>query len=172
MTRLPRLAMLILAIGACNSDRARSDRAAGEVVQKRDELGRVIDDTSAPTRELDQRSTELAKAKLAFEGTRAVRLFGLRSERAMIAASPDMLETLAEHLPLTAASRRDVLARVATLRQRLDEVATQIDELQNATVARWPERDAAAAAAMQRLETARDEAWSSLRRAHRTDRSS
>jgi hypothetical protein len=148
VSKLPHLAALILTLGAaCDSERARSSR--GDVVARK-----------------------TIEANDAFESHKALRALGLRSERAMIGTSPAMISSLAVQLPLTAGSRADVEDAITKLQIQLDEAATAIDRVQDATAEQWKARDTAAEDAMKQLEAARDHAWNSLKNAQRTDASS
>jgi hypothetical protein len=148
MSQFYRLAMPIVALAlapsGCDSERAQRTDRTGEVV------GRAI---------------------TGFEATREIRLVGLRTERAMIAAQLPLLLFMAEQDTITDIARRSVARKIAVVEQELASVDMRLAALAETQVPEWQANEAAAAAAIVRAEAAREAAWQTLQTAQRTTRS-
>src|SRR5262249_20354728 len=129
---------------------------------------KAVDETKEIGREVDKRLHEPRTADEDFETHKQIRLLGVRAERAMLAAQPPMLTSIADHMSLTDASRTTLLARVGDLRQDLADADAKIGELAAATPADFTRLDAAVADAMAHLEDASKSAWAALKDAERT----
>jgi hypothetical protein len=159
---------VMLALVACSShgDRA-SDQAADSVVAKEHALAKASDPAK-----VDQTSAELARAEQAFEMRKDVRIIGLRTEQSIIEPQGEMISSLAAQLPLTAAARGDIDAKVEALAHRVDDAKQKTADLESSSAEQWKSRDDATGLAMKQLETARDAAWKAFKQAKRTDHAS
>jgi len=163
MTNQHRLGTLAIAFGlvasqGCKSQEANADRDADRVIE---------DQPNA-----DKKSGDLATATDVFERSRDLSIQKLNGQRAVIASQPNLINTIAQSLPLTDAGRMVVNERVMLLQTRLDEAGNLISGLQTSTASDWKRRDDAVSDAMSRVEDARKDAWKALDDAPRTDRSS
>lgn len=156
---------LCLAAGCHSGDRP-SDRAADDVVAKRNDLDKLVDKNA---KRADDTRAALDHATAVFGDRKEIRLIGLRSEQSMIAPQGEMISSLASQMPLTDDARKNLEQKVDALAQRAGESSAKITDLQNATPDEWTARDEAAAAAMKHLESARDDAWHAFKKAKRTD---
>lgn len=185
MRNLLRFRNLVVAVGlvasqGCKSDNVReADRAADKVTDKqadlrdaRNEHGKKVIDQVDKSKDLVEKSGDLAEATDAFEHHRAIRIQALRAELSVIATQPRVIDMLANGMPLTEPGRADVAERLKILQMRRDELRNLIKGLETVNAADWRNRDDAVNDAMHRLDDAREDAWKALDHAPRTDHSS
>jgi chromosome segregation ATPase len=185
MTQLARLRGLVAAIAllasqGCKPESARkADRAADKVTDTRSDLrdvrrdlGKKMVEQTARSKEIVEKSGELATAEAEFRARRNIRVQELSAEHALIATQPMVIDTLAQAYPITSEGRARLAEGLEILRMRLDETGTMIAALKSAGVAEWKQRDDAVIDAMKRLDDARKDAWKTLDDAPRTNRSS
>ena len=164
---------------ACKPESARrADHAAKETLAEREDLheaaarlGESPDVVDNATKVLHE-TGELVRAAQEFERRRAGRISALRAQFRVIASQPQMIGTMAAHLPLTDVARAAVNMKLVLLRGRLEEATNLIEGLEKVELDAWEQRDSEATEAMQRLDDARRDAWRTLERAPHIARSS
>jgi len=124
------------------------------------------------TTETVKKTAETAAASATFEARRGERVRELRVVRDVIGSQPTLMTQLASHLPLTDTGRADVDDKIRVLQMRMDEAGNVLAELATISVDGFKSKDDQAADVMKRLDDARDDAWTALDKAPRTDRSS
>lgn len=171
----------LLAAAGCNkSDPAdKADNAAENVSDKaedlrdqRQDLGDQKVDEVKQSTDVAKNANELANATADFDARRSIRYQSLEAELQVINTQPQLINAIAQNVPLTADSRADVTSKLQALQMRYDEARNQVELLKTSSAANWNDADDKASDAMDKLHDAREAAWDAVQDAHRTDRSS
>ncbi len=175
--RMLAVALGLVAANGCKSETERkSDKAAENVVEQRHDLDEQMNKRQAADddhgKDVDKKAGDLLHASDQFEMRKAVRIAGLRAEREVISTQPSLINSLSNTFSLTSAGHTDVAEKVDAFKAQLDEVTSQLTNLESTGADQWKERDDAMTDAMKKLEDARDAAWKALESAPREVRSS
>jgi hypothetical protein len=172
--RLVALAIGLACMASCKPESARrTEQAARKVQEERAQLeqtaARVVENVEAERPRLVSDSvaviaqaSELAHAQSEFERRKAERIECVEATYAVVATQPMVISTLARNLPITDASRGAVNQRLSVMQMHLDEAHNLIEGLHTAGAEVWDKRDAQVRDALERLERARQAAWSTL----------
>jgi len=119
-----------------------------------------------------QKVVESSNASADFEAKRDIRVKSLEAELTAIHLQPQMINALADSVPLTAVSRADVTDKLQKLQLRFDEAKNQVEGLKKVSPDTFEDADDKTRDAFDKLHDARKAAWDAINDAHRTDRSS
>lgn len=197
MSKLTYFALALgLAVSGCNKDKTRSNAEnAAEAVRDKtgdlqdeakdlaetakdkasdltDEAKATAEDVKDESKDLSEASLEARNAQKEFEYQRMVRVQTLRAVHGITASQPQVILAVASSMPLVDADRAKLNEKVTLVQMRLDESANLIQALEGVDANNWEPRERDAAAAMNRLEDARKDAWEALDEAKRLDRTS
>jgi hypothetical protein len=162
-----KIALLAIALAAmgCKSESARkADHAAHRVQAERKHLEQAINRST----DLAKPSGKLVKAQSEFATHRRARVMTLRAAHAVISSQPMLISMMARNFALSDAGRADVDQKLVILQMHLDEAKNLIEALDATDASIWEERDDAVRTEMDKLETARRDAWKALENAPRT----
>ena len=175
MTRA--IALALLAVVACKPESARrSDRAAKDLVEEREELVKAArelpdGDVVKGTKAVLEEAGDLARAADRFERQKSRRLAALQLSHDLAASQTGLISVLARDMPITDAARGEINGKLTRLQMRLDEATNLIEGLMRVQLDGWEARNTDVTDAMKRLEDARKDAWDALEDAPKTDRS-
>src|SRR5882762_4851298 len=120
------VATALVASQGCKSESARkADRAADKVTDTRSDLrdirkerGKQFVEQVDKSKDLVEKSGELATAESDFQARRNVRIKELRAEHSVIATQPMVIDTLAQAYPITRMGRSALAEKLEVFRMR------------------------------------------------------